>query len=85
MRRLFALAALAAASFASVSLSQPGPLPGSVEVEPSAPARRRAAIRLARSLGPRFPSKGKAGRPRKHRNMNHVSRRVRRKHRRSRA
>lgn len=84
MRKIAILAALAAAAL-SPGLSQLGPPPGSVEVEPSAPARRRAAIRLARSLKPRFPSKGKAGRPRKHRNMKHVSRRVRRKHRRGRA
>lgn len=81
-RGIFAGLAAAALAPGLAQLSSP---PGSVEVEPAAPARRRAAIKLARSQGRRFPSKGKAGHPRKHRNMNHVSRRVRRKHRRGKA
>lgn len=77
--------AFAVASLSGPLLGPPAYLPHGLELAPAAPTRRRAAVRLARSQGRRFPSKGKGGKPNKHRNMNHVSRRVRRKHRRGRA
>lgn len=47
--------------------------------------RRRNAIATPQLSGRRYRNKWKAGRPKKHRNMNHVSRRTRRKHRRARS
>jgi hypothetical protein len=79
------IAMLAAASLGSALAAAPAYLPQGLEIAASSTTRRRAAIGLARSQRRRFPSKGKAGRPAKHRNLNHVSRRVRRKHRRGRA
>lgn len=84
MRGFLHLAALAATAFTNPLLAAANYLPHGLELAPAEPSRRRAAIRIARSQGRRFPSRGKGGRPGKHRNMNHVSRRVRRKHRRSR-
>jgi len=73
----------AAASFGVLAVP-PSNLPvAESRYEPA--ERRRERIRVGVLPGRRFPSKGKQAHPRKRRNMNHVSRRTRRAHRRSRA
>lgn len=77
------LAALAASTFGIVAMA-PSNLPVA-ESGYELAERRREQIRVGGVPGRRFPSKGRQARPKKRRNMNHVSRRTRRAHRRSRA
>lgn len=77
------LAALAASTFGVIAMA-----PSNVPVAESGyelAERRREQIRVGGVPGRRFPSKGRQAHPKKRRNMNHVSRRTRRAHRRSRA
>jgi hypothetical protein len=77
------IAALAASTFGVVAVA-----PSNVPVAESGyelAQRQRERIRVGGVPGRRFPSKGKQAHPKKRRNMNHVSRRTRRAHRRSRA
>lgn len=77
------LAALAASTFGIVAMA-----PSNVPVAESGyelAERERKRIRVGGAPGRRFPSKGRQAHPKKRRNMNHVSRRTRRAHRRSRA
>jgi hypothetical protein len=57
-----------------------GQLVEALEARPT--ARRRNVIATQRSLSRRYRNKGAAARPKRHRNMLHVSRRTRRRHRR---
>ena len=53
-------------------------------LEPRPRARRKHAIAAQRSLARRYRNKGATARPKRHRNMLHVSKRTRRRHRRGR-
>ncbi|MAM39336.1 MAG: hypothetical protein CL949_12755 [Erythrobacter sp.] len=84
MRGLFTLiaaasTALSAAPAAFFSQSG-GQLAEALEPRPT--ARRRNVIAAQRSLSRRYRNKGAAARPKRHRNMLHVSKRTRRRHRR---
>lgn len=77
------LAVLAASTFGAVAIA-----PSNVPVAESGyelAERQREHIRVGGVPGRRFPSKGKQAHPKKRRNMNRVSQRTRRAHRRSRA
>lgn len=77
------LAALAASMLPVVALA-PSNVPAA-ESRYGLDERRREQIRVGGVPARRFPSKGRQAHPKKRRNMNHVSRRTRRAHRRSRA
>jgi hypothetical protein len=86
VRGLFAIAALAASALGAAPaafFSQSGGQLAEV-VEPRPTARRRNVIATQRSLSRRYRNKGAAARPKRHRNMLHVSKRTRRRHRRGR-